>query len=128
MIFLSPATTLVLTALSVLSLHHPVCGPPQKQLFLWPAFPSSVYSEEVNLYDVLKIHVSLRNFCSRIKLFCVNISKDKIVFHLARTYILQVRTHKCKSFMNGFCLCKLFVPQELALPQCNVIKCRRGCI
>lgn len=44
----------------------------------------------------LKVHVSLRDFCPRIKLFFMNISKGKIVFQtLLRAYILQVWTHKC---------------------------------
>lgn len=104
--------------------HTPLCAfltppslwtAPEAVVFVACFFFSCIFWGSY-LHDVLKRHVSLRNSCPRIKLFCASISKGKTVFPIVRAYILQLQTHKCKSFMNGFCLCKLFVPQSWMYP------------
>lgn len=95
--------------------HSPLCFPyttqsvaaPEAVVFVVCFFFFCVFWGSY-LHGDLKRHVSLRNSCPRIKLFCANISKGKTVFQIVSAYILQLQTHKCKSFMNGFCLCKLF--------------------
>lgn len=77
------------------------------------------------LYDVWKRHVSLRNPCPRIKLFCVNISKGKTAFPIVRVYILQLQTHKCKSLQMAFAYVNCLFPR-VGCTQYNVIKCKRG--